>query len=124
MDLSKLDKVFSEYIRRRDADDYGRVKCCTCDMVAHWSEMDCGHFIPRTHLSTRFDEMNCHSQCKTCNQIMVGEMPKHGLYITQRYSIDTVSKLIAKSRKATHLMQHEIDELVEVYKQKIKNLEP
>ena len=42
MYLKKLDKIFSEYIRKRDADENGYVKCCTCPTVEHWKEMDCG----------------------------------------------------------------------------------
>lgn len=28
--------------------------------------MDCGHFYSRTHMSTRFDEQNCNSECSFC----------------------------------------------------------
>ena len=28
--------------------------------------MDCGHFISRTHMATRFDEENCHGECRMC----------------------------------------------------------
>ena len=124
MNLSKLDTVFSTYIRMRDADEYGRVQCCTCSTVAHWSEMDCGHFISRYNLSTRFDERNCHAQCKICNQFHGGMQFEHELYIEVRYGMIIPYELEQLSHKATYLMQHEIDELIEVYKQKIKNLEP
>ena len=122
MDISKLDKVFSEYIRRRDADEYGRVKCCTCSTVAHWAEMDCGHFISRWNLSTRFHEMNSHSQCKACNQFHGRMQFDHLLYIKERYGLKVPYELVKLSHKPSKLMQHEIDELVEVYKQKIKEL--
>ena len=124
MNLKELDRVYSIYIRMRDADDYGRVKCCTCDMVAHWSEMDCGHYISRYNLSTRFDERNCHAQCKRCNQFHGGMEFEHLLYIRSRYGLKIPFELEGLAHEPIKLMQHEIDELVEVYKQKIKNLEP
>ena len=35
----KLDRLFSEYIRRRDA-DAGYCRCVTCGKLQHWREMD------------------------------------------------------------------------------------
>ena len=32
----KLDVLFSQYIRRRNADHLGRVKCFTCGVEKHW----------------------------------------------------------------------------------------
>jgi len=49
---------------------------------------------------------------------------EHELYIEVRYGMIIPYELEQLSHKATYLMQHEIDELIEVYKQKIKNLEP
>ena len=40
----KLDKIFSEFIRRRNADHLGRVKCFTCGVEKHWKEQQAGHF--------------------------------------------------------------------------------
>lgn len=122
MDISKLDKVFSEYIRRRDADEYGSVKCCTCPTVAHWSEMDCGHWRIRGNMGTRFNENNCHAQCKLCNQSSSGMFTAHKDYIINRHGLNAAHELYLLSRRETKLMQYELDELVEEYKLKIKEL--
>lgn len=61
----KLDKVFSYYIRLRDADENGYCKCCTCGKKFHWKKIQNGHWISRGKLSTRFHEQNCNSQCLT-----------------------------------------------------------
>ena len=84
MELKKLDKVFSEYIRRRDADDNGYVKCCTCPTVSHWKEMDCGHYYRRSFMSIRWDEMNAHDQCKNCNRLGDGENFKYQLFMIRK----------------------------------------
>ena len=34
--VAKADKVFSEYIRTRNADERGYVPCFTCGKVDHW----------------------------------------------------------------------------------------
>lgn len=122
MDIKKLDKVFSEYIRRRDADEYGRVKCCTCPTVAHWAEMDCGHWRSRHNKSIRFEESDNHAQCRECNRTNDGEYQFHEAYIVKRYGSREAKRLIVLSHKAKHWMQHEIDELVKKYKLKIKSL--
>ena len=41
-----LDKVFSGFIRLRDADDRGYVSCITCGSIHFWKDIDCGHYIP------------------------------------------------------------------------------
>lgn len=123
MDFKKLDKVFSEYIRRRDADEYGRVKCCTCDTVSHWAEMDCGHWLMRSKMGTRFDERNCHAQCRICNRHLDGEWVKHHDYIKARYDgEETISELGIESLGLRKWMQYEIDEMVKEYKLKLKSL--
>jgi len=122
MDIKKLDKVFSEYIRRRDADEYGRVKCCTCPNTFHWSEMDAGHFVRRGNLSVRFHEMNCHAQCKECNQFKYGMEAEHYVYIANRYNEGTPLHLIQLGRSGVKFMQFEIDEMTEKYKLKIRDL--
>ena len=116
--ITVLDKVFSEYIRRRDADEYGRVKCCTCPAVAHWAEMDCGHFVSRGNMSTRYDEMNCHAQCKTCNQVNGGEWGTHMKYIADRYDYGVPGDLIRQGHQVKHWTRSELHEMIKLYRQK------
>ena len=123
MDTKKLDKVFSEYTRRKDADEYGRVKCCTCSTKSHWAEMDNGHFIPRQHMATRWLEMNCHAQCKECNQLKSGNLKQYEQFLREMYGPDTVRILTDLSRTTVKFTQRELNDLVKEYKLKIKNLE-
>jgi len=121
--ITKLDKVFSEYIRRRDADEYGRVKCCTCDAVQHWAEMDCGHFVVRGNMSTRSDERDSAAQCKYCNRVDLGRYELHREYINERYGPGTAEELERLGKTEVHFMQYEIDQMTQDYKDKIKALE-
>jgi transposase len=55
---AKLDKIFSEYIRLRDAtlgDGYGT--CISCGKIIYWKDNHCGHFINRKHMALRFNEI-------------------------------------------------------------------
>lgn len=89
----KLDKLFSLYIRQRDADEDGYLKCCTCDNRTDWKEMDCGHFIPRGHHSLRWDERNAHGQCHKCNRYRAGEQYLMAQYIDNKYGKGTADLL-------------------------------
>lgn len=64
--VNKLDKVYSKYIRLRDAMPGGMTRCISCGKIKPFDKMDCGHFFSRTHMSTRFDEDNTHSECSFC----------------------------------------------------------
>jgi hypothetical protein len=69
-----LDIIFSQLIRLKEADTDGMVKCFTCDVVKHWKQMQCGHFVSRAQMPTRFSEKNCRPQCKTCNEDKRGNL--------------------------------------------------
>lgn len=56
----ELDRVFSLYIRAK----YPR-RCFTCGKVD--GQLQCGHFVSRSYLVTRWDENNCRPQCVGCN---------------------------------------------------------
>ena len=49
----QADKWFSEFIRLRDSDANGRVKCVTCSHTNHWRQLQNGHWITRGHDTTR-----------------------------------------------------------------------
>lgn len=122
MDLKKLDTVFSKFIRLRVADDLGYCECFTCGDRQHWKEMDCGHYISRGNLITRFSDVNCQVQCKKCNQLLSGNIQIFRRNLLSKYGHEIVLELERESKRSVHLMQHEIDDLVEFYKQKIKDL--
>jgi hypothetical protein len=69
----KLDRIFSEYVRLKAADENGYCKCVTCGKVYHWKEIHCGHFISRAVKATRFNETNCNPQCVNCNTYNQGK---------------------------------------------------
>src|SRR5574338_558741 len=89
------DKWFSYYIRLRDADSTGQVKCVTCGSTFHWNELDCGHFSTRNHKINRYREQNCHPQCTSCNQFKKGEQFKHGQYIDKKYGPGTADFIMS-----------------------------
>lgn len=64
--VKKLDKVFSAYIRLRDVMPSGYFKCISCNQIKPFEQADCGHFFSRKNMSVRFDEDDCHAECRFC----------------------------------------------------------
>lgn len=111
----KLDAVFSLYIRRK----YARgdtVKCFTCFTEKPVKEMQCGHFIPRSHLSTRWLEENCHPQCVGCNVFMKGRMDVYAYQLTVKYGPDILKKLLALKHTIRKFSPQELQEMIDRYK--------
>jgi hypothetical protein len=72
--IDDLDIIFSQMIRLTHADEHGMVACYTCDVLKHWKQMQCGHFVSRAQMPTRFSVKNCRPQCKTCNEDLRGNL--------------------------------------------------
>lgn len=76
--VKRLDKAFSLFIRARDGK-----KCITCGRTVE--VVQCGHYISRKYLSTRWNEKNCASQCVACNIMKKGDAPTFAIEIMKRY---------------------------------------
>lgn len=63
----ELDRVFSLYVRTIHSDSNGNNRCYTCGKLGTIKTMQCGHFVSRQYLATRWDENNCRIQCVGCN---------------------------------------------------------
>ena len=119
----KLDVLFSQYIRRRNADHLGRVKCFTCGIEKQWKEQQAGHFQSRSHHSTRWDEVNVQVQCVKCNMFRQGEQYKFGLYLDDRFGDGTAEELENRAKTIVKLNRVDYEEAIERYKQKINELD-
>ena len=119
----KLDKIFSEFIRRRNADHLGFITCFTCGVKKHWKEQQAGHFQSRSHHSTRWDEVNVQVQCIKCNMFRQGEQYKFGLYLDERYVKRTAKELEQRAKTIVKINRVDYEEAITRYKQKIKDLD-
>ena len=112
--IRKLDRVFSLYIRTRNAKNE-IVECVTCNVKKHYTEMDAGHFVSRRHYATRWTSSNCHVQCKKCNNWGAGESYLMGKYIDKAYGAGTADELITLSRQIKKFTDEDLKELIEKY---------
>lgn len=116
----KLDKVFSLYIRLRDADENGFCTCYTCGKVAHYKEMQNGHFWSRTHLSTRFNEDNCKVQCVGCNIFKKGNYIEYTKRLLKELGEEKFNELEQLKNSTVKISKAEYEQMIEHYNQKIK----
>lgn len=116
--VNKLDKVFSEYIRRRYAKN-DIVECITCGKKDHWKNLQAGHFMSRKHYATRWDEENVEVQCMACNVYRYGEQYLFAKHLGQ----EKADELLAKSRTMVKLKDWELQDMIEIYKKKLLELE-
>jgi len=118
----ELDKVFSLFIRLRNATEYGLAQCFTCGKVDHYKKLQCGHFQSRKHISTRFDEKNCQVQCVACNMFRSGEQYRFGLNLDALYGEGTAEELEVVSRFTIKMSRSDYEEKIFYYKLTVKNL--
>jgi 5-methylcytosine-specific restriction endonuclease McrA len=117
-------KLASEYNRRKDADDNGYVECCTCGKVWFWTDLDAGHFIPRSNGKAVFwYPDNIHAQCSGCNRFHKERAKiNYTLYMVKRYGQDKVDELLRASKKTYYQRQSDLEAWKVFYKEKLSKL--
>ena len=120
----KLDKLFSEYIRKRDSDYKGNCKCISCgkDAPAFGGSIHAGHLFSRRYLATRFDEKNVNSQCAYCNTFLNGNQIKAARGVDNKWGEGTVEELESRIHTIVKLSRADYLEAIENIKRKIKEL--
>lgn len=119
--VKKLDLVFSEYVRLRDAKN-GVFLCCSCGRTLPTEQMDAGHFISRKWYSTRWHEDNVNGQCRSDNRFGNGEAAGYAMFMIKKHGIEYVEQLYNLSRQTAKYKDYELEEKIAYYKQKIKEL--
>lgn len=122
MKTDALDRAFSEYIRLRDSDENGLCRCISCGKIHAWNDIDCGHFVNRRHMSTRFDEINGNAQCRSCNYYDEGNPVGYAKGLIEKYGAGIIDELLLKKKLCRKWSQFEIDELAKYYRKKCKEL--
>ena len=120
----KLDAIFSKYVRLSNADKNGYVKCYTCGVKKYWEKdgMQAGHFMSRKHTATRFDEQNVKPQCYSCNCHFYGRQFVFGKNLDKEFGEGTADELLQKSRQTQKNTVIDLQELIELYSNKLENL--
>ena len=115
--VKKLDAVFSKHIRTSEAVD-GIGTCVTCGVSRPWLQMQNGHFFSRSRYGTRWDEVNCHTQCVACNMFLKGNYINYTRYMIDRYGREAVDELEIKSKTPIKIPTNDIKDRITELSQK------
>jgi|TARA_R110002167_G_scaffold300179_1_gene504478 hypothetical protein len=118
----ELDKWFSLYIRIRDADDLGFVKCYTSGRYYHYKNIHAGHFMSRKSHSTRWDEVNVQPQSAADNLFGQGQQYKFGKELDLQYGEGTAESLQQKAREIKKFSRVDYEEKITYYKDLVNKL--
>ncbi len=119
---SKLDRVFSEFIRLRDSDEKGYCRCISCNKIVFWKDADAGHYVNRKHMSLRYDEKNVNAQCRACNRFDEGNMIGYNHGLVEKYGDYIIEYLTIKKNNIARFDKVIYEVLIKEYKEKVKQL--
>ncbi len=111
--LSKLDKVFSQYIRTK-----AKGKCEYCGQTGR---LETAHFHGRRKRSTRWLENNVVAVCFSCHRMFHEHPNKHADFMRKRLGSVDYEKLNILAE--TVVKNIDEDKLIEYFTKKIKLLE-
>lgn len=88
-------KLYSQYIKQRDADQYGYVRCVTCQKKDIWNshQVHAGHFLHGDNPGTWVNDKNVHAQCAGCNVHKGGARDWYALELERRYGHGILQEL-------------------------------
>jgi hypothetical protein len=118
----RLDRVFSQYIRLRDMMPGKVFRCISCGQIKPITQADCGHYINRQHMATRFSEINCNAQCRSCNRFDEGNMSGYRAGLVKKYGETKVLMLEMQKNTTRKYSDFEYIALIEHYKKEVKKL--
>ena len=112
--------LFSEWIRRSEANDQGMAQCVTCKKWDKWESMQCGHFIHGTLFT--IPEL-CHSQCPVCNSFKHGNLNAYKDWMIKKYGLAKVQYLEFIAKRPHKYTVFELQQFKKLYQSKLNDLQ-
>ena len=119
---NKCWRVFSEYVRRKDADAGGTAYCFTCGAPKFWKELHAGHFVGGRTNSVLFNEDIVKPQCLTCNVFKNGNYGPYTLKMIDQYGRAKVEEFLSLRHQVKKYTLADLEELIQAYKLKLAAL--
>lgn len=111
----KADIAFSLHIRQRGSDGTWNW-CYTCGVKLLWQELQCGHFMGRRYINTRWDEVNCNPQCNDCNVVKSGNLVIYEKKLRAQHGDEAINELKQRARSGNKVLRAEIQEVIDNYR--------
>jgi len=117
--LKIAQKVFNTYIRLRDK---GK-PCISCDKFLKDNDVNASHYYSvGSSPNLRFNEHNVHSSCIKCNKELHGNIAEYSIRLPIRIGKDNFEQLIQDRNKPALKSIIEVQEIIKIYREKIKQL--
>lgn len=117
-------KIFSELVRRSEADEWGNVTCVTCGKRAKWNEgMQSGHFIPGRNNAVLFDRRGVHVQCVGCNYFGKGAHIAYRAWMERKYGIAVINLMEKEARKTVKYSKEDYANMISKWVGELKKLD-
>jgi hypothetical protein len=110
--IKKLDKVFGDYIKKRD--NY------TCVLCGSKERVQCGHLLTRAAYSTRWDEEGCFAQCFKCNYTHEFRPYPFYQWFIKKFGQEKLDDLYFRHKQVVKFKNFQLEELIEKYSKKIQ----
>ena len=115
-------KLFSEYVRRKDADEGGTVSCYTCGRLLYWKEAHAGHALPGRHNAVLFDLDIVRPQCPRDNLFMGGRYEVFAAKLIRENGLEWFEKKLAGAREVIKMSRDDLEKIIIDYKKKLEEL--
>lgn len=108
--IKKAERVFNEYIRKRDQG----LKCISCNNPGNQA----GHYFPVRYSGVRFNEFNVNLQDAYCNCYAYGNQAMYRIGLVNKYGEKAVKELEeeAVKTKMKRWSRSELEEIISKYK--------
>ena len=117
--MNELQRTFNKYIRLRDL---GK-PCISCGRPLR-AKYDAGHcYSVGAYPNLRFNEDNVHGQCVACNQHKHGNVSEYMINLPKRIGYERYGALLDKRKDPQNYSVWDVQEMINVYKEKINVIE-
>jgi hypothetical protein len=109
-------KLFSEWVRKSNADWRGYVQCVTCPEKYIWNSgmIHAGHWI---HDKLDYDSRNVHPQCRNCNyKYNKNVNTAYAIYMARTYGVEEMERIRKHAyEKGNMYTRQELEDLLKKY---------
>lgn len=96
--VKEADRVFSLWLRKSMADHTGYIQCYVCRKSFLLDEIDAGHFISRSYLSTRWHRVNVWPECIIDNRTNPKHLVRYESHLISDFGEDIIDALWEEAR--------------------------
>jgi len=109
----KLWKLVSLYVRTKETN------CYTCLKYLELKQRSAGHFwTKKGHPYVRFDLMNVHTQCLTCNSFQSGNLANYVTRLIKDYGLPAYNELTLRAKSGQRFRRDELEAKINIFQLK------